>query len=342
MKNHTIQVSAVVSALCASVACSALLVGCSGTPEEPRGSAQNAAPLTASTPVTVTRYAFELTRPLHSSSEVADRIGRLVAPLGAPAESARAGISAARADLGGVHAAIGQSVKASHLLSNDTFLVLDEAVTRDTTSTVDVGAGPANATFLATFKGLVDGGTIQSTGLSAASVRVTHVMQGEAEMGQVPVERIKEYVHTVPRVLQGIEVFGAGVHINVHRNGNLARIAVFGPTVLSNADSSNELPTAAGFSFKQTVDAATADARVKAEYPKALIKSIGLRYWLPEGQTRGVVAPQYMYMITPTAVIDGQIVKARASYVGYSTQDALAAPTVWPRANAKASGDSRP
>jgi len=339
MKNYSTQFSAIAAVFCASVGCTAILAGCSATPPEPQESNSS---LTAAVAAPVTRYAFELTRPSHSPSELADQLGKLGVSLGAPADGARAALSAAKLDLGSVHAAIGQSVKASHVLGNDAFLVLDEAVTRDTTSATDVGAGPASATFLSAFKGLIERGAVQASGLSTASVRVTHVLQGEAESGKAPVERIKEYVHTVPRVLQGVEVFGAGVQINVHRNGQLARVAVFGPTVSAKLEGSNELPTAAGFSFKQTVDAATADARVKAEYPKAVIKSIGLRYWLPEGETHGIVAPQHLYLITPTAVIDGQVVKARASYVAYSTQDAAAAPTVWPRANPQASGDSRP
>jgi len=89
------------------------------------------------------------------------------------------------------------------------------------------------------------------------------------------------------------------------------------------------------------VDQSESDARVATEYPKATIKPLGLRYWLPEGTAQGVVSPQYMYMVAHTATVEGKKVTGRAFFVAYSTEDAARAPVVWPHADPEARGDVR-
>lgn len=325
----------------AGVGLACLSVACSASPEEPAPAPSVAQGVSVSAVATL--KAFELTRPQRGRAEVGSKAGRLAAALGGDVAAAKSAFGAAKGDIGAVHAAIGASIKASHTEDNDSLELLDESVTRDTASALDVGPAAAKTAFLSTFSGLVANGAVDGTGLNPAFAKLSHLMQGEGVSGQTPVERIKEYVHTVPRMLNGIEVFGAGVKISVHRNGKVARVGTFGPTVTSVlSDSGSEEPSGAGFSFKQTVDAASADARVKAEFPNAIVKPVGLRYWLPAGVARAVVVPQHMYMVAHTVNIGGEQVKGRAFYVGYSSQDAGAAPTTWPHVDPNAKGDPRP
>jgi hypothetical protein len=320
----------------------ALAIGCSASPEEPssageaRSTATTAADLTGST-----LSAFELARPQHAPSELGDRAGKVAAAFGAGSAALRAAVAGAHADTGSVHAALAGGIKVSHVDGNDSLQMLDETVTRDTGSSLDVGPSATGATFLSVFKSLVASGAVTSTGLDPASANLAKLMQGEGASGQSPLERVKEYVYRVPRMLNGIEVFGAGVDVSVHRNGKLARVKLYGPTVHSHvAADGTETPTAAGATFTAALGQAAADKRANADYPNAALKSIGLRYWLPEGAAQAVVAPAYLYLVTPVATLNGEQVKARGFYVGYSTRDAGGAPTVWPHAAPNAKGDS--
>jgi len=319
----------------------ALAVGCSASPEEPSSSGDARSTATTTADLTgTTLSAFELVRPAHAPSELGDRAGKVAPVFGAGSAAARAALAGAHADTGSVHAALAGGIKVSHVDGNDSLQVLDETVTRDTRSTADVGPSATGATFLSVFKSLVASGAVSSVGLDPASANLAKLMQGEGVSGQSPLERVKEYVYRVPRMLNGIEVFGAGVDVSVHRNGKLARVKLYGPTVHSQiAADGSETPTAVGGTFTAALGQAAADKRAKAEHPNTIVKSIGLRYWLPEGASQAVVAPAYLYLVTPVATLDGEQVKGRGFYVGYSTRDAGAAPTVWPSAAPNAKGD---
>jgi len=289
---------------------------------------------------------FEFVRSEQSTSTVGERAGRLASAMGSSTDvqlNATANFMNAKVDVGSIHAQLSPSVNATHLSGNNALYLVDEAVTSDAFSTSDVGEATARKVFLAGFASLLASGAVERAGLNAGTARLSALMQGEGVSGQAPRERLKEYSYSVPRTINGVEVFDAGVEISVHRNGKVARVKAFGPTVLSTLQpDGTEVPTAAGASFVQAVPQATADARIKAEYPKATVKAIGLRYWMPEGVARAVIAPRHMYLVVPTANINGQKIKGRAFYVAYSTEDAAAAAAVWPNPTPDAKGDPRP
>jgi hypothetical protein len=246
-------------------------------------------------------------------------------------------------DEGSLHASLDASLMFAHVTGNDSFQLLDQSVTRDTGGTLDVGAAVARATFSSAFVSLVAGGAVSATGLDPGSSRLARLMQGEGRSGQLPVERVKEYVFRVPRLINGIEVFETGVSVNVHRNGKVARVAAFGPTVISAVtDGGAEVPTEKGYFFTAKYSQGDADARVRTEYPKATVRPLGIQYWLPEGLPSAVVAPSYMYFVSHTSVIEGRTINGRGFYVSYSSAEANAAPTIWPKANPNATGDARP
>lgn len=317
------------------------LAACNNPPDDPTRAASQAQTLSAAS----TLSAFELIRTKRDRFAIGDRGGRLVTALAAKSldpGSVQAAVAAAPADPGGLNAALDPALVLTYHHANDDLLVINQAVTRDTASLLDVGLASATAVFRTTFGAIVGTDPASSVGLDPTAPRFSKIVQGEAPAGAAPVERLKEYIFTVPRRINGIEVFGAGVEVSVHRNGSVARVKVFGPTVNSTVDTAGvERPTAAGYSFNKAVDQAESDARVAAEFSKATIKPLGLRYWLPEGSEQGIAAPQYMYMVAPTATVEGKKVTGRAFFVAYSTEDAARAPVVWPHANPAARGDDR-
>jgi hypothetical protein len=102
-----------------------------------------------------------------------------------------------------------------------------------------------------------------------------------------------------------------------------------------------EIPDANSYSFSRSVNQADLESRVAAEHPDSEIHSIGVRYWLPPDVTDAVVEPTQMYFVVSKAVIEGQEIKARGSYVAYSLKSAGQAASVWPRAEQRPSGDGR-
>ena len=331
--------------------CATVLAGCAGGPDVPEPAEEVNQPVSAAAApggqsTTQSLTAFELARPSRVGAEVANLTARVARGLGSKTVSeaaVRSAFLAATADDGSVNASAGASLKVTHTDSNDVFAAIDEAVTRDTYSLTDVGFSAAATVFAAAFKRLVAGGAVADTGLDPNAPELSRIFQGEGVFGQKPVERVKEYVFTVPRKINGIEVYATGVKVSVHRSGLTARVARFGATVNSTvAADGSETPNAKGFTFPAVLDASSALARVKAEYPNALVKTIGLRYWLPEDVASAVVVPQYLYFVAPQYLIDGQTVTSRGTLVGYSTRDAAGAPTIWPKPAPNSQGDARP
>jgi hypothetical protein len=233
-------------------------------------------------------------------------------------------------------------LKVNYTGANATVLAFNERVTRDTKSLTDIGAAAAGGIFRAAFQSLLTTGALPATGLQVANAHPSKIIQGEGLSGHAPTERVKEYLFTIPRTINGIEVFNAGFEASVHRSGQLARIKTFGPRVQSVvAADGSEAPTGDGYTFAPSVMKATTDARIAAEYPTAQVTPLGLQYWLPEGTTSAVVEPRQMYFVVPTATVEGHTVHARGFYVAYSTSRSSDAATVWPTPNPNATGDVR-
>jgi hypothetical protein len=230
----------------------------------------------------------------------------------------------------------------SYRPDNDHRLVINEAVTHDTGAATDIGASAAQGLFLSAFKSAVSSGAVAAIGLDPADARTSRIMQGEGAYGQAPVEKTSEYIFTVPRKVNGVEVFEAGFEVSVHRAGQIARAKAFGPTMVSTTSATGaEVADASGYTFTSSVSQADLDQRVKNEHPTADIQPIGVRYWLPPGGTTGIVEPTRMYFVVPKATIEGQTVKARGSWVSYSLRDASQAPAVWPKPEKNPTGNGR-
>jgi hypothetical protein len=100
-------------------------------------------------------------------------------------------------------------------------------------------------------------------------------------------------------------------------------------------------PSAATAPAAQVVTQEEMEVHARAEYPKAEVKSLGLRYWLPQGGAEGLVEPRAMYFVAPTATVDGEVIHSRGFFVAYSVTDAGQTALVWPRADPGAKGDPR-
>jgi hypothetical protein len=290
--------------------------------------------------------AFRLSRAARSRAEVSQSGAALAAVLygrAIPAESLTSALAMASAGPDVLDVDIGspQGLQLSYRGNNDRRLVINEAVTTSRAAT-DIGPDAARKVFLSAFQSAVGSRAVSATGMNPDGARTSRIVQGEGVSGQAPVERTSEYIFTVPRTINGIEVFDAGFEVSVHRTGQLARVQAFGPTVVSTLTAAGaEAPDASGYAFTRTVSQADLDARVAAEHPDAKIRPVGVAYWLPPGVVSAVVEPAQMYFVAPTATIEGEVVKARGFYVAYSLKDAALAPTVWPLAAHNPSGDGR-
>lgn len=230
----------------------------------------------------------------------------------------------------------------SYRADNDQHLAINQAVTSNLRAPTDIGKNTAHTMFLSAFHAAVAAGAVPPVGLNPANARSSRIVQGEGRSGQPPVEKTSEYVFTVPRMINGVEIFDAGFEVSVHRAGQLARMKTFGPTVASPTSASGAtLADASSFSFAPAVSAAELGSRVAAEHPRASIRSIGMRYWLPPGAGDAVVEPTQMYFVVPTATVGSEQIHARGFYVSYSLRDRAQAPTVWPRPEQNPPGDGR-
>lgn len=290
--------------------------------------------------------AFRLSRSARSRDDVS-RSGAALATVlygrAIPAENLLTSLAMASAgpDVFDVNVESLQGLQFSYRGGNDRRLVINEPVTADMAET-DIGQDAARNLFVSAFSAAVHVGAVSATGMNPGDARTSRIVQGEGLAGQAPVERTSEYIFTVPRSINGIEVFDAGFEVSVHRTGQLARVQAFGPAVASTLTAGGaEAPDASGYTFTRAVGQAELDARVAAEHPDATIRPVGVAYWLPPGVASAVVEPAQMYFVAPTATIEGQVVKARGFHVAYSLRDAALAPTVWPPAARNPSGNGR-
>jgi hypothetical protein len=287
--------------------------------------------------------AFELNRPVRDATEV-NATGTEMLNLLAGKEVGAIDVSRSSSVTGtwdlSPSKELGLSL--SYRGSNDFFAVTNEEVTSAYAGEPDVGEAGARALFETTFQAAGHRKLIPTVGLLTANARLWYGRQGEGKIGQAPREWVSEYRFTVPRTINGIEVLNAGFEVAVHRNGTLARLKRFGPSVLSTTDDKGtERPTANGYTFSAMVSADDIGSRVKLAYPKAIIKSVGMRYWLPPGRVSGVVEPQQVYFVVPTATVGGQEVHGRGMYVAYSVSLASTPATIWPKAASAAVGNGK-
>jgi len=323
--------------------------GCTGTPApDPDTRAAPAAPNLAPPPGTpgAPLTAFRLTRSPRSQVEIARSGAALAGVLSGrslPASELQAALVTAgpAPESLDVSVASRPGISLSYRADNDRRLVIDEAVISNMAA-ADIGKDAAHTVFLAAFRSAVSSGALPATGLDPAAARSSRIVQGEGVSGQAPIERTSEYIFTVPRTINGVEVFDAGFEVSVHRAGQLARVQAFGPSVASTvAATGAENPDASGYSVNRAVAVQDLASRVAAEYPAAEIKPIGVRYWLPAGITSAVVEPTQMYFVVPTAAIAGENIKARGFFVAYSLTTPGQAATVWPVAEHNPTGDGR-
>lgn len=244
----------------------------------------------------------------------------------------------------GVHGTLPQDadIAVSYHAGAERVSAINQAVTRDTLSTANVGLDNAFKTFRGAMADLVRRKAVDPRGLDPEHPVLGKIVQGEAMSGQAAVERIKEYIFTLPRRINGIEVFGAGLEVSVHRNGKIARVKTYGPSVDSTVASDGlEVPGPNGYYLAQIIDASATDARVHADYPGHRIEAKGVQYFWPTEAGSAVVEPQQVYMVNSVATSDGVTVNGRAFYVAYSMANQIATPRIWPAPNPGAVGDLR-
>jgi hypothetical protein len=213
------------------------------------------------------------------------------------------------------------------------FWAINGRVTRDTSEgALDVGRAGAQRRFEATMAELVSKGAVRPDDYDLRDVRFGAVRAGygRSDVGAQR-EWTKEYRFAVPRKIDGVEVYDAGVTVSVHRTGALASISVSGPVV----ERASRVPA------PHHVQPAALDARFLAEFPGRTITFSGIRY---VHLADGLVKPRQMYrfasMITGP---DGVAKPSRAMNVSYSLEDAAAPRIEWPSYDpTKLAGDSRP
>lgn len=212
-------------------------------------------------------------------------------------------------------------------------LAVNRAVTDDFSSRWDIGPERARAIFEAAAQSLSSNRLIAAEGLATGAVRTSRLMQGEQAFGGKTVSRVKEYLFEVPHALGGIEVFGAGTTVAVHRSGRLASIRSVGPSV--GVSPSREMVT-------RLVSTEALTQRAIAEHPNATVVPLGLRYpWQISSDAALASRPREVFQVMPKTQVDGREISGRAHFVFYSVEDERMVPLVWPRPNPSATGDVR-
>jgi hypothetical protein len=212
-------------------------------------------------------------------------------------------------------------------------LAVNRAVTDDFTSRWDIGPERARAIFSSAAQLLSSNPLVAPEVLAVDAVRTRRLVQGEQAFGGKAVSRVKEYLFEVPHGLGGIEIFGAGTTVAVHRSGQLASIRSIGPSV--SVPASREMMTRL-----LPTDALT--QRAIAEHPNATVVPLGLRYpWQIGNDAKLASRPREAFQVIPKMQADGREISGRAHFVFYSVEDERTAPLVWPRPNPSATGDVR-
>lgn len=204
-------------------------------------------------------------------------------------------------------------------------LAIDDEVKNDFASSTDVGALRARALFDKTINDFVERRLVATEQLARGSVRTSQLMQGEQAWGKPARTRVKEYLFEVPHTVGGIEVFGAGTTISVHRSGRLAAVRTVGPTV--SASTTKEI-------LQRSLSSAMLEQRARSEYPNAKIIPLGLRYpWQATDDTAVAARPRETFQVVPITEVDGRTISGRSQFVFYSVEDEREDPLVWPKVN---------
>jgi len=298
--------------------------------------------------------AFGLTHRVRSASEIADISAKLASVLlgeEISGDESRKSVAAATSaiGLGAFDLQLHPHAKVTYREDNDDLGVINDKVTRDTSSTEDVGLAKAEGIYSTTLGHLLVLGVVTANGWDTSDITRSQIKQGEAAQGQPTTVRIKEYLFTVPRKINGVGVFNAGVTISVHRSGALARIRVFGPTADSVVSKDGlETPSGGGKTIVALVDEPLTRARLQVAYQTAEFETLGMKYFLPDGEGKGgfvALEPSQVYKVSPVlpAIQNGKHLKGKGFYVAYSITSPLADPIVWPRPGVPATpGDSKP
>jgi hypothetical protein len=220
-------------------------------------------------------------------------------------------------------------------------LAVNAAVADDVGSRFDVGAERARRVFESKVQSLSANQLVATEGTSLDTVRAHRLMQGEQAAGQPAVTRVKEYFFEMPATVGGIEVFGAGTTVAVHRSGQLASIRSVGPVMgLSVGLSVGASPTRE--MITRVVPTEALGNRAATDHPGATVVPLGLRYpWQATSDAALAGRPREAFQIIPTTEVGGQKVKGRAHYVFYSVESERVAPMVWPQPNPGATDDER-
>lgn len=230
----------------------------------------------------------------------------------------------------------GQPAEPIRVLVNTTrneMLAVNRAIADDFTSEKDIGARGAAEVFISTIKTMAERELLPAGKYGDDAVRTSRLMQGEQAWGGRPTARVKEYLFEVPQVVQGVEVFGAGTTVAVHRSGQLASIKSVGPGVS---------PFASQATMQRGVSAKSLEERARAEYSEAVVTHVGLRYpWQATKDLAVAARPREVFQVVPVTTVDGQTIHGRGHFVFYSVESDKEAPLVWPTPNLEASGDAR-
>lgn len=219
-----------------------------------------------------------------------------------------------------------ERIRVQYDASNDTFEATDVELSR-VRDGASVSEKEARAEFDEVAAKLISSGVVEASDYDLNDVRVSRMVQGIGHSsGGAPTETTKEYRFFAPRKINGVVLADAGqrelgLRVAIHKSGMLKGIKASAIGVLVSEGKS---------AVTRSVDQATLDRRVAAEFPDSTVTSLGTRYTLG---TKGLSEPRQAYQVSRRSVIDGQVVNSRAQVVSYSVADRSAPPQIWPTPN---------
>src|SRR5664280_687050 len=169
-------------------------------------------------PSIVSRTAFLLTRPSPTTdtlTEAASGLATVLLGQSAPKATFRTALGSVVGVGKELDANVDwqTGVQYSYRSDNARHLVMNGSVARNTAATQDIGIDAAKSVFVSAVQTATSFGILPAIGFDTNDIRNSKLLQGQVLWAQTPIENTAEYIFTIPRKINGIEVFDAGFEV---------------------------------------------------------------------------------------------------------------------------------
>jgi hypothetical protein len=210
-------------------------------------------------------------------------------------------------------------LRVSHLATSDDLLLVNGPVADDHSAQTDIGESEARRIFEQAISQLQNAKVDDVRGLDLSRTKFARMLQASVRPDKPETFRqdIKAYLFSAPRTVKGIVVMNSDITIAVHRTGRIASIRTRGALPgIAPSDAKLAAPN------RRVLSADALGQRAQAEYPDAIVQSLGLMYPIATAadETGGkAVQPREVFALSEK-LSDGTG-RGRARRIAYSVTD---------------------